>query len=394
MRIRHAIFARILTTVMALMVAVLFLGAHSAAEAEAHDSGTQTRPSSVHAMYETTSDDQRTFGLPPFQTEIWYRADGSERVSDLYHRTNSRTQVIYKNGHLVSDTGRATVWPISQQQVAPSLLGEPGPHLFGTVESVIKALGGGAHIAKEEEILGRKCDVVEQIKDGVTFRVSIDRSTGLVARNCLTLASMDTHLVALEVDLPIDDKIFESVTPSGTPVYKAALSTDGNIQGTFEDHLSVGLGKLRPAIGARDDLRDIIREDKGQRRPSRLDVIYWPSYTPLRFRLLKAKRMPVEIFKKFRGTVLRNYKTVETDYADPKTGDTIIFIQSTTKWPVSGEQSVKIGSFAGSLASGTDPFPFNILSWQRNGAYFTLAAANVQQPELVKIAQSLQAVPR
>ncbi|MEI6915025.1 MAG: hypothetical protein WCL39_07835 [Armatimonadota bacterium] len=372
-----------------MAAAVCLFGVQPAVTAEGRDTvAPQAKPSSVHAVYETTGLHQEALGLAPFQTEVWYRTPGSLRASDKGKGAIARTQLIHKNGHLVYRFGRATVWPISQQRERPWLL-LPVTDLFDTVESMIRVLGHGAHLAGEEEILGRKCDVVEETKE---FRVSIDRATGIVARETLAGSLSDTRLVVLDLDQPIDGNVFESVVPSSAPLYKAALSTCGNRQGTFEDYLRTGLGKHRPITAAKDDLRAIISEDRVQKRSSQLKAIYWPSYVPSRFRFLKAKPMSAEMYPI--SAALKSYKSVESDYADPKTGDTIIFIQSTTKWAVSGEHSIKSGSFTGSLASGDDPFPFNILSWQRNGVYFTLAAANVQEPELVKIAQSLKAVQR
>jgi|GEM_PF-3385726 len=82
---------------------------------------------------------------------------------------------------------------------------------------------------------------------------------------------------------------------------------------------------------------------------------------------------------------------IEINFIDPKTGDMLI-LDEYDKSQQPDPAAVTAPGFDGKIITKTDPFPYTILTWEKNGIFFKLGAVNTSEAEIIKVAKSLKSV--
>jgi hypothetical protein len=135
-------------------------------------------------------------------------------------------------------------------------------------------------------------------------------------------------------------------------------------------------------------------KDRDSKRKRELKAFYVPQYVPARMRLALAAVVQPQIRKETSsGTSISyddsRYNAIEIDYVDPKTGDAMVLHESSKKMKPKWK-AVSINGIQGYAFTATEPYPYTILYWNRDGVYFKLGGVNMSESELIKIAGSVK----
>lgn len=358
---------------------------------------------------------------------VIYQPDGSKTPSDMeawYVKPDRYRIDMVENKSKSSDICRGNLF-ITMQKDGQAAIYTPASkesknrfsRTFGSYKAaeVVEKSNHKARIAGQKIILGRACDVVEFAEmDGYQLTTSIDRETGYMmattTKNNGKLNAQGTT-VAFKLNNNIPDSIFDPEIPKGMLTVRTPFQTEGIMMLMFPlpektQKKSQGLLGLLgieypslknlPKKTLKGELQSILAEDTMSSRKKKLNGLYEFNYVPNRFQLtfIDVKQAASKIKT---GSSIKTsfsnmlYDGIEINYIDLKTGDALVMIESANHQDVD-PAAVAAQGFDGKILAKTDPFPYSILTWRYNGAYFTLGAVNQTEAELVKIAKSVKLV--
>lgn len=368
--------------VVAIMVVGLFLSRQepvTAAQVLSHARAAANKYRSWHIVYRI-----REY-LPSGKSfvdsyEEWYRAPDMLTDYEKYAGQEltlavcGRVRMIYDSRQNI-----ARLWPMTkyeQREIATR-------NITISIEPKVDLPSlKNPHLAGTTVIRGKTCDVVEGThvgwagKPSTTISYAVDRETGLVMRRTVSSGSQGStrvvrDTVSWELDKPIADSMFGIKIPKGATVLKGNVCVAARYPQT-----------LVPMSRAGQELQNEMAMVQERCPGGGIRVVYAPTHVPGGYLLNWAG--PYSI-------VDGRCKAIVVQYINPSTGDTIALEQSLVKPEEQGE-SIADGGFSGRIVTGTVPYRYAVLTWQKDKFYFTTTASSLATPELIRVAKSLQLV--
>jgi len=369
-----------LAIVLALLSGLLVnrRGPSAAAEVVARAERNLHKLSAYHINWRSTSYSEDSTVVGTQRIEQWAKAPDLVRIEMTSSYAAGKTIGIMQREYAVwIDTGSqvASMWPLSQEEkerTSNMLLVESPEELARQHPSTMRVVG-------TTHVLGRECDVIErQLGGNKREQIAFDRTTGMLLRY---VSYSGAHLMLLqeasewEVNEPIPDALFDTSPPKGMQLIKGPVVNIVPCQSGDADMDAVALSKHLAAL-----LSD-------KRAPLGLDVAYTPSYIPdgyvyqgVRW-LSDASKEPVN------GATPRYGITII--YIKPDTGDTLL-ITETNRGKEAGDREVTVQGVTGRIESMEKPFPYMIVSWTKGDVHFKVAASDMGQDEILRVAESLR----
>lgn len=351
----------------------------TAAEVLSHARAAANRYKSWHIVYRIR---EHLRGGKSFVNsyEEWYRAPDMLTDYEKYPG-QELTLAVCGSVRMIYDSSQNTarLWPMTkdeQHEIATrkiTISVEPkvdlpslkNPHLAGTIV-----------------IRGKTCDVVEGTYVGWKSKMStkisyaVDRETGLVMRRTIgsgpqVNGNMVRDTVSWELDKPMADSVFGIRIPKGASVLKGKVGVPRSYP-----------KMLLPASRAQEMLRNDMEWILERCPNGGIRVFYAPAQVPESYMFNWAGPSSV---------VDGRCTAVQVSYIKPSTGDTIVLEQRLSKPDEQGD-AITEGSFSGRIFTGTVPYRYAVLTWQKDKFYFTMTASSLATPELIRVAESLQLV--
>lgn len=373
-----------LPVVAALLVALMLFRQQplTAAQIVARTQTAMTKLSSWHFRYKSTS-----FSGAQSQTKCideWYRAPDKRRHEELNRvsSTASRIRLIRGNQELIYD---------SRQKVANfRALSAKDQQLQAVVydERALKPPYAAsryhmsdARVVGTDRVLGRPCDVViGRVDSGFRLRMAVDRQTGVPLR--LAFSTSDgsvlfrSEMVVFEPNKKLADRVFQAKLPRDVTIIRGPMYSPYDLP-------AIDLGKLRNPSQAEHELRFTLNSPGA----SALTAVYQPTYVPAGYMLESVSPSPLYVE---RATGRDRFALpIDTYYMNPKTGGSVLLIQS-AKRLFEGSEAITVQGVAGHISSFTSPYPYSTLTWAKGGTYLTLIGSEVSRPEVVRVAEGLK----
>ena len=331
---------------------------------------------------------------PPIILEFWYVSPNCMRVDTSQNGRNDTGIIRNKLCTKFADDAQAVTRVPVADEVTEKIRSQIQPI---TRANLSKALGSNAHPIGEKKFLNRPCYIVTASRNGYNATYVIDKATGMVLNYKRVYNrgfSTEYSVTAFEPNSHISDAVLNPKLPSNLPLIRAAFSSEGigalNYAETSKsDAESVGLtpvsiNHLRAPSETAAQLQQIMKECN----TSDVKQLYYPSYVPSRFKLLCAYRISkMRKTENGRGTIPHSCDGVEINYVDCQTGDSVVILET----PHPTEQEFPEYS-DGRISTKTDPFPYSITTWKKNGLFFELGATNVDSTDVAKIMESMKPV--